>query len=72
MVLVPQPTRDPDDPLNWSQTKKHLLLFTIAWAALCADATSAIGSAVIFPQAEQWHVSVNKANQPNAMSVLFK
>ncbi|KAL2844361.1 major facilitator superfamily domain-containing protein [Aspergillus pseudoustus] len=70
-VLVPQPTSNPNDPLNWPWLKKHLLLFTIAWAALCVDATSAIGTAVIFPQAEQWQVPINKANEPNAMSVLF-
>ncbi|KAM5354619.1 hypothetical protein ACJ41O_001266 [Fusarium nematophilum] len=70
-VLLPQPTDDPSDPLNWSWYRKHLVLFTIAWAAMCADFTSAAGSAIIFQQAEEWHISPTKANQPNAINVLF-
>ncbi|KAF4470718.1 monophenol monooxygenase [Fusarium albosuccineum] len=70
-VLLPQPTDDPGDPLNWSSYRKHLVLFTIAWAAMCADFTGASGSSVIFDQAGEWHISPNKANQPNAINVLF-
>ncbi|KAG4435701.1 hypothetical protein IFR05_008813 [Cadophora sp. M221] len=29
-VLLPQPSEDPEDPLNWTSTKKHLILFTLA------------------------------------------
>lgn len=70
-VLLPQPTDDPNDPLNWSWSKKHLILLTVAWAALCADWTSASGSAIIFPQAAEWQMSVAAVNQPNAINVLF-
>jgi hypothetical protein len=70
-VLLPQPTNDPNDPLNWSWAKKHLILFTVAWAALCADFTSASGAPTLFVQAEQWGITPNAANQPNAINVLF-
>ncbi|KAF5020983.1 hypothetical protein F66182_6995 [Fusarium sp. NRRL 66182] len=70
-VLLPQPTDDPSDPLNWSWTRKHLVLFTIAWAALCADFTSAAGSSIIFDQAADWHISPGRANQPNAINILM-
>lgn len=34
-ILIPQPSEDPNDPLNWSQTKKNIILlvisFTGAW-----------------------------------------
>ncbi|KAI5917617.1 major facilitator superfamily domain-containing protein [Camillea tinctor] len=70
-VLLPQPTDDPNDPLNWSWLRKHLVLFTVAWAALCTDFNATAGSAIIFQQAELWHISPNRANDPNAINVLF-
>lgn len=33
-VLIPQPSDDPDDPLNWSFTKKHMVLASMVFAAL--------------------------------------
>jgi hypothetical protein len=70
-VLIPQPTNLASDPLNWSSTKKHLLLFTIAWGALCADFVGAIGSAPMIYQSIEWNLSPNKTNQPNSITVLF-
>ncbi|KAJ6006996.1 major facilitator superfamily domain-containing protein [Penicillium canescens] len=70
-VLLPQPTDDPNDPLNWSWAKKHCILITIAWGALCADFTSAMGPSVIFPQAIEWQISPDTANRANSMNVLF-
>ncbi|CAG9997091.1 unnamed protein product [Clonostachys byssicola] len=70
-VLLPQPTDNTCDPLNWSWTRKHLVLFTVAWAALTADVTAAAGSAIIFPQAAQWHITPGRANDPNAIAVLL-
>ncbi|CAK7200191.1 hypothetical protein SEUCBS139899_002882 [Sporothrix eucalyptigena] len=70
-VLIPQPTDDPDDPLNWSAAKKHTVLLTIAWGALVADFTSAAGSAPIFLQAGEWEKSVSQINQTNSINVLM-
>ena len=35
-TLIPQPSDDPNDPLNWSQTKKNVILFVIS----CTGMTS--------------------------------
>ncbi|KPM42937.1 hypothetical protein AK830_g3620 [Neonectria ditissima] len=70
-VLLPQPTDDPADPLNWPSWKKHAILLTIAWGAFCADFTSAAGSATIIVQAMEWHESVNKINETNSINVLM-
>ncbi len=59
------------DCLNWSTKKKHLVLLTIAWGALCADFVGAIGTSACTLQAEEWGVTYNKANQPNSITVLF-
>ncbi|KAF4548075.1 Polyamine transporter-like protein 1 [Elsinoe fawcettii] len=69
-LLLPQPTKDPNDPLNWSWTRKHLILFTVAWCACCADWTGASGPVVIFPQAAQWGITPDEANRPNSINVL--
>ena len=50
--LIPQPSDDPQDPLNWSWGKKHLLLFIVSLTALLPDALSATGAVTLIPQAE--------------------
>ncbi|KAH9204534.1 major facilitator superfamily domain-containing protein [Leptodontidium sp. 2 PMI_412] len=70
-VLIPQPTDHEGDCLNWSSTRKHLLLVTIAWGALCADFIGAIGSAPIMFQSIEWGLSLDKTNQPNSIVVLL-
>ena len=42
--LSPQPTSDPNDPLNWSVIKKHLFLFIIAITAFLPDYASSVGA----------------------------
>jgi len=50
--LIPQPSDDAADPLNWSQRKKSLILFVVAFAALLPDYGSATGAVTLIPQAE--------------------
>ncbi len=50
--LIPQPSEDPADPLNWPQRKKNLILFIVAFAALLPDYGSATGAVTLIPQAE--------------------
>ncbi|PNH48188.1 hypothetical protein VD0004_g318 [Verticillium dahliae] len=70
-VLLPQPTDDKDDPLNWPSWKKHAVLFVVAWGAFCADFTSAAGSAPILLQAQEWHESISRVNETNSINVLM-
>jgi len=49
--LIPQPSDDPNDPLNWSWGKKHLILFIISWASFLPDYGSATGAVTLIPQA---------------------
>lgn len=49
-VLIPQPTDDPDDPLNWSWARKHAILFAISATALLPDYGSATGAVTLLPQ----------------------
>lgn len=50
--LNPQPTSDPNDPLNWSVFKKHLFLFIIAITAFLPDYGSSTGAITNLVQPE--------------------
>jgi len=41
IVLVPRPTADPDDPLNWSRPRKFLSLFCTMWYVWMVGISSA-------------------------------
>jgi hypothetical protein len=49
--LIPQPSDDPNDPLNWSKRRKNLILFIISFIAFLPDFGSATGAVTLLPQA---------------------
>lgn len=49
-VLIPQPLDTPDDPLNWSNTRKGLIVTIIAYIALLADYTGGTAIITVIPQ----------------------
>ena len=51
-ILIPQPTEDPNDPVNWSKVRKHIVLFIIAYTAFLPDYGSATGAVTLLPQAK--------------------
>lgn len=51
-VLIPQPTTDVDDPLNWTWTKKHVVLLVVAATSFLPDYGSATGAVTLLPQAK--------------------
>ncbi|KAI0877420.1 major facilitator superfamily domain-containing protein [Hypoxylon argillaceum] len=69
--LIPQPSEDPADPLNWSQRKKNLILFIVAFAALLPDYGSATGAVTLIPQAAQWHMSEDEVNHSQVGNVFM-
>lgn len=50
-ILIPQPSSDPHDPLNWSWSKKHIGLLIITVVAFLPDFGSSIGVVTLLPQA---------------------
>ena len=40
IVLIPQPSDEPRDPLNWSQRKKYFTLFIVSLSAFVGTASS--------------------------------
>ncbi|KAJ6473840.1 MFS general substrate transporter [Mycena sanguinolenta] len=61
-VLWPQPTDSPDDPQNWSDRRKSLLLIIVTLAAIVPDFDSGIGIAAIFALAEQYKTTPDTIN----------
>ena len=61
-VLLPQPSSDPNDPLNWSTFKKHLILIIISCTALLPDYGSATGAVTLLQQSVIWNKSTNTIN----------
>ncbi|KAK3986073.1 major facilitator superfamily domain-containing protein [Cladorrhinum sp. PSN332] len=60
IILVPQPSDSPNDPLNWPRWKKEM--FTVAFAYGCG-AVGAVGplpTPAIAPLAEQWGVPLQR------------
>lgn len=62
-VLVPQPSDDPRDPLNWSWLKKHVVLFTLLPGCFLTDGILTYGSTLFQGQAMYWHMSPNDVSQ---------
>lgn len=69
-ILLPQPSDSPDDPLNWSSLKKHLVLFTVAFGANVSDFTSGAGYPPVLAQSLEWGISYNSANLINSINIL--
>ncbi|KAL8679024.1 MAG: hypothetical protein Q9186_004652 [Xanthomendoza sp. 1 TL-2023] len=61
----PQPSEDPNDPLNWAQSKKNLTLLIISATAFLADYGSATGAVTLIPQAKEWGLSEDTVNHSN-------
>ncbi|OGE49394.1 hypothetical protein PENARI_c021G10568 [Penicillium arizonense] len=61
VVLMPQPSDDPNDPLNWSWFRKHAAMFTISYLALvCYVAVTTLVTGTV-PLARSLHVSKSTA-----------
>lgn len=50
-ILIPQPSSDPNDPLNWTPFKKHVALLVISVVAFLPEFGSSIGVVTLLPQA---------------------
>ena len=70
-ILVPQPSDDPHDPLNWSNWKKYMILITIALGGFNVDFASGVGIPAIPLQAEEWSVSPTTVIGTQNLNVLM-
>jgi hypothetical protein len=57
-TLIPQPSDDPADPLNWAWRKKHQVLVALTFSALLTDWGMTWGTTLFEAQAETWGMSI--------------
>ena len=57
VVLVPQPSDDPADPLNWSMTKKIFILALVSLSSFIGVAQALANQSGFFVQAALYHKS---------------
>ncbi|MCJ1260092.1 hypothetical protein MMC24_007932 [Lignoscripta atroalba] len=57
ITLVPQPSDDPRDPLNWPTRKKNLIFFTVCLAAFSGVASVNVHQLAYVRQASYYHKS---------------
>ncbi|KAB2577920.1 putative MFS-type transporter [Lasiodiplodia theobromae] len=57
-VLIPQPSDDPDDPLNWSWKKKHIVFGALMLPSFLTDFGVTYGAVIFEQQAQTWDMSV--------------
>ncbi|KAL2117370.1 hypothetical protein VTJ04DRAFT_9538 [Mycothermus thermophilus] len=70
-VLIPQPSDDVNDPLNWTWAKKHLILFVVSFASFLPDYGSATGAVTLIPQAMEWGITPDEVNHSQAGNVFM-
>ncbi len=51
-ILIPQPSSDPNDPLNCSSFKKHLSFFIVSTVAFLPDFASTMAILSLLPQSK--------------------
>lgn len=70
-ILLPQPSDDPNDPLNWSWFKKHVILIIISMTAFLPDYGSATGAVTLLPQAVVWNMTPDHVNHSQVGNVFM-
>ncbi|KAL8928415.1 MAG: hypothetical protein Q9172_000901 [Xanthocarpia lactea] len=61
-VLIPQPSDASDDPLNWSQTRKHVVLAIVCACTFLPDYGSVTGAITLIPQAAEYGITPDEVN----------
>jgi hypothetical protein len=57
-VLIPQPSDDDEDPLNWSWLRKHKAFFALLLPSLLTDWGMTWGTTIFEAQSITWNMSV--------------
>ncbi|KAJ5921131.1 hypothetical protein N7466_009457 [Penicillium verhagenii] len=71
IILIPQPSDSPNDPLNWSSFRKHAILIIISCTAFLPDYGSATGAVTLTAQGEEWNMDPNVVNHSQVGNVFM-
>ncbi|KAL1968077.1 hypothetical protein VTN77DRAFT_2207 [Rasamsonia byssochlamydoides] len=70
IILVPQPSNSPNDPLNWPQWKKYLTFFSICLSVCMAGALGPLLAPEEADIAKEFGISISKAALPAGYPLL--
>ncbi|KAF2791604.1 MFS general substrate transporter [Melanomma pulvis-pyrius CBS 109.77] len=70
IILVPQPSDDPNDPLNWSTLKKDTILCIVGMSAAVVGAYGPMLGPGMIPIAKELNISINTLAQSTAWLIL--
>lgn len=71
IILIPQPSSDPNDPLNWPTWRKQLQFWILFFFALILAAISGFTGPIYSLLSEVYGVSINKLNIGSGLVYLF-
>lgn len=71
IILLPQPSSNPNDPLNWSYTRKCVHFIILFFFSLIIAAASNFTGPIYVLLSEIYGESLNKLNQGNAILLLM-
>jgi len=63
IILVPQPSEDPNDPLNWPQWKKHMVFFVLVYGTVICGALGPLVSADTVQMAAEFDRSLQAVSR---------
>lgn len=70
VLLRPQPSNDPNDPLNWPFLEKYTTYLTICFFAFLGLANSSNFTVAIVPVSKEFHTSTTRAGYLTSIQVL--
>ncbi|GAA6040073.1 hypothetical protein JCM8097_004768 [Rhodosporidiobolus ruineniae] len=69
--LIPLPSDDPQDPLNWASWRKHLVLIQVAFAAMMGPFSAAATIPSFESFVEDFNVSITQASYSVSIVIIF-
>ncbi|WWC70366.1 uncharacterized protein I206_104316 [Kwoniella pini CBS 10737] len=69
--LHPMPSEDPEDPLNWSKTRKWIFLSCVIWYQFVVNLQAAVLYAIYTPLIEEKGLSLDQLNAGTGYLYLF-
>ena len=70
IILVPQPSNSPNDPLNWPQWQKEMILLIVGLSASVVGAYGPMLSPGFVPISKDLNITVNTLSQATAWLIL--
>ncbi|KAI3398678.1 hypothetical protein diail_8717 [Diaporthe ilicicola] len=71
IILRPQPTNDPNEPLNWLQSEKYVTYLVICWFTFLGFMNSSAFTVAVVPIIKEFKKTATEASYLTSLQVLF-